>query len=165
MAIGVDCDGVVHRYGKGWHDGTLYDEPVKDAVRALEELMDYDAVFIFTARTNLHDVAAWLRVHGLPATPETEPNRRFWSTRGTLLVTNRKLPAHRYIDDRAIRFTSWEQTFRDMGLREAPRSPEDVIRELHVADADGFCVTCHEEDIHGRVLLHWPCPTIRAFDR
>lgn len=38
----------------------------------------------------------------------------FWNVRGELLVTNRKLPAVAYIDDRGIRFTSWTQALADL---------------------------------------------------
>ncbi|MFD6094727.1 hypothetical protein ACFVWN_01180 [Nocardiopsis flavescens] len=38
---------------------------------------------------------------------------RFWTRPGVLLVTDRKLPALVYIDDRAIRFTSWDQALND----------------------------------------------------
>lgn len=33
----------------------------------------------------------------------------FWNGRGQLLVTNRKLAATAYLDDRAVRFTDWPQ--------------------------------------------------------
>jgi len=33
----------------------------------------------------------------------------FWNALGQVLVTNRKLPAVAYVDDRAIRFESWPQ--------------------------------------------------------
>lgn len=35
---------------------------------------------------------------------------------GVLLVTNRKLPAIAYIDDRAVRFTDWDQALREVGV-------------------------------------------------
>jgi hypothetical protein len=38
----------------------------------------------------------------------------FWNLRGQLLVTDRKLPAVAYIDDRAIRFTHWDQALNDL---------------------------------------------------
>lgn len=40
---------------------------------------------------------------------------RFWNLRAQLLVTNRKLPANAYVDDRAVRFADWQQTMRDLG--------------------------------------------------
>lgn len=36
----------------------------------------------------------------------------FWNDQGRILVSNRKLPALAYVDDRAVRFTSWPQTMR-----------------------------------------------------
>lgn len=38
----------------------------------------------------------------------------FWNETGQLLVTNRKLPARLYLDDRAILFTSWDQALADI---------------------------------------------------
>jgi hypothetical protein len=37
----------------------------------------------------------------------------FWNG-PSILVTRRKLPAVAYIDDRAIRFTSWDQALADL---------------------------------------------------
>lgn len=38
----------------------------------------------------------------------------FWNLRGQLLVTNRKLAATSYLDDRAVRFVSWDQALADL---------------------------------------------------
>jgi hypothetical protein len=105
--IGVDFDGVIHRYSKGWHDGSIYDPPVPDALDSLRTIMVEHAVFVFTARP-VAPVAEWLIGHGLPATTNEPPC--FWSDRTQLLVTNRKFPAFVYIDDRAVRFETWPQT-------------------------------------------------------
>lgn len=37
----------------------------------------------------------------------------FWDAQGQILVTNRKLPAIAYIDDRAVRFLDWDQALAD----------------------------------------------------
>lgn len=39
----------------------------------------------------------------------------FWNLRGQLLVTNRKLAATAYLDDRAVRFESWSQALSALG--------------------------------------------------
>ena len=122
MTIAVDFDGVVHGYSRGWQDGTIYDEPLPDAILALELLMKRDAVFIHTTR-NAKQVARWIERtswHHIDCTthlPRTWYGRRkpFWDTRGLLLVTDRKLPATVYIDDRAHRFETWAKTMVDLG--------------------------------------------------
>jgi hypothetical protein len=40
----------------------------------------------------------------------------FWNQRGQLLVTNRKLAAVAYLDDRAVRFHDWEQAMSALGV-------------------------------------------------
>ena len=120
--LAVDFDGVIHRYSKGWQDGSIYDEPMPGAFPAIELLMDRYAVVVFTTRNQV-PVAKWIGersgldvrvdVPGDPDPPE------FWNTRGMLLVTNRKLPAVAYIDDRAIRFESWPQVTHDIEMLEA----------------------------------------------
>lgn len=120
MTIAVDFDGVIHTYGKGWQDGTIYDEPMPGALDGLTELMRRDAVFIHTSR-DPQSVALWIvEKLGITATWEMEDARphEFWNDRGRVLVTNRKLPATVYIDDRALRFESWEQT---LAALDAPR--------------------------------------------
>ncbi|WP_019629693.1 hypothetical protein [Actinomadura atramentaria] len=115
MAIGLDFDGPVHRYSRGWDDGTIYDPPAEGAVEGVHELMKRDAVFIFTARTSLLLVGAWLIQHGIPALLDNG-RHQFWNRRELVLVTNRKLPARVYIDDRAYRFTSWAQAFEELAF-------------------------------------------------
>ena len=36
--IGVDFDGVIHSNSLGFHDGTIYDEPIEGSREALERL-------------------------------------------------------------------------------------------------------------------------------
>ena len=36
--LAIDFDGVLHKYSKGFHDGTLYDMPVKDDQDLLRQL-------------------------------------------------------------------------------------------------------------------------------
>ncbi len=93
--IAVDFDGVIHKYRKAWHDGTIYDEPVdgaRDAIRLIKK--KGFRVVVFTARPDLDGIREWLKKHNIKVDD----------------VTNTKPGAVMYIDDRAVRFTHW----RDM---------------------------------------------------
>lgn len=109
--IAVDFDGVIHGYSHGWGNGRIYDSPVDGALDALHTLMEDYAVFIHTSRDPLQ-VADWLASYGFHVRTK-DLDVIFWDERGTLLITNRKLPALAYIDDRAIRFASWDQALAD----------------------------------------------------
>lgn len=110
--IAIDFDGVIHKYSKGWQNGAIYDNPVKGVHEALINLMKDYAVYIFTTRNTL-DVVNWMNINfwgdgemGFKTIPIPE-DVKFWQ--GTELgVSNRKLPAIAYIDDRGIRFTNWK---------------------------------------------------------
>lgn len=108
--IAVDFDGVIHAYSRGWHDGTCYDKPMAGAEEALKLLLRSHSVFILSTRSPL-DIITWfarempgLQVGGI------HPDAAFWDSATAIGITNRKLPAIAYIDDRGLRFTHW----RDM---------------------------------------------------
>ncbi|WP_066360310.1 hypothetical protein [Herbidospora mongoliensis] len=115
MTIAVDFDGVIHAYSKGWADGTIYDPPIPGAIEGLQQLMVEHAVFIHTSRA-ARPVAEWLAEHGITACVEEgiAAPLEFWNDRSQVLVTNRKLPAVAYLDDRAVRFTSWTAALHDL---------------------------------------------------
>jgi hypothetical protein len=123
QTVAVDFDGVLHSYDKGWHDGSIYGDWVPGADIALTQLMQRYAVFAHTTR-NPKQVARWIELrigHGVECTtrlPRTRWGRRkpFWNTQGLLLVTDRKLAAVAYIDDRAVRFTNWPDALAAVGI-------------------------------------------------
>lgn len=143
MAIAVDFDGVVHAYSRGWYDGTAYDEPMPGAIEGLRALMEKHAVFVHTSR-NVHQVAEWLTRHGFETTTFTPP--KFWNERGRLLVTNWKVPATAYLDDRAVRFTSWASALDELqhGGRKTSdlRGAFDRIDARHQPTTAETWVTC-----------------------
>jgi hypothetical protein len=114
QTVAVDFDGVLHSYERGWADGTIYGDWKCGADIALTQLMQRYAVFVHTTR-NPKQVARWIERqtgYGVECTtrlPRTWYGRRkpFWNTEGLLLVTDRKLAAVAYIDDRAVQFTDW----------------------------------------------------------
>ncbi len=98
--IAIDFDGVIHRYSEGYHDGTCYDVPMTGAFRAIRKLRakGYEVV-VFTARTNEDgEVSEWFEKHW-PVEPEYGDIPE---------ITNVKPAAIAFIDDRAIRFTNWQ---------------------------------------------------------
>jgi hypothetical protein len=99
--IAIDFDGVIHQYSKGWQKGVIYDPPTEGVVEAFYKLMEdgYDLV-IFTSRKDLEPVRQWMHKH-------FDFERRIghmWEP----AITNQKPIAIAYIDDRAIRFTNWQ---------------------------------------------------------
>lgn len=159
MTIAVDFDGVVHAYSRGWQDGTIYDPPLPGAVEGVRELMRLDPVFIFTSR-EVEQVMPWLESLGFDVTIDERCGKcggaghrrkstdatmftcstcygsgllHFWNERDQLLVTNRKLPARVYLDDRALRFESWEQTLAAFGAKLNPLITGNTVDMLEAA--------------------------------
>jgi len=113
-SIAVDFDGVIHRYSKGWHDGTIYDEPMEGAREALARIHRRYRVVIFTTRVNpdLHGgeqqmgrIQEWLARHGFRLGEHYDE------------ITHVKVPALAYIDDRALHFIDWTQALDELGSR------------------------------------------------
>jgi hypothetical protein len=110
--IAVDFDGVIHRYSRGWQDGSIYDPPVEGAFDALRAWRREVDVVIYTTRAN-HDaddegwrsgvaaIRAWFALRGAPDLAD-------------LPITDRKPLAVAYLDDRAVRFRDWSQATRDL---------------------------------------------------
>jgi hypothetical protein len=113
-SIAVDFDGVIHRYGKGWHDGRIYDEPVTGAREALARIHRRYQVVIFTTRVNpamdgageqRERIEAWLAEHDFVKGEHYDE------------ITHVKPPALAYIDDRALHFLDWDQALAELGER------------------------------------------------
>lgn len=110
--LGVDFDGVIHQYD-GWGDGSICGDPIGGALETIQKLATKFDVFIFTTRAREE-----LNYVHLEADRQI-PKIRFWlinhaSLRGldvdffeNIVITDRKMPAIAYIDDRGIRFTNW----------------------------------------------------------
>lgn len=110
--IAVDFDGVIHAYSEGWKDGTIYDEPMPGAVDGLLRLMRNHCVFIHTTRS-AELVIEWCRLHFPYNFEEIPKETLFWDKKFVIGVTNYKLPAVAYIDDRAVRFDKWSEIDSD----------------------------------------------------
>ncbi|PRX66146.1 hypothetical protein B0I32_106282 [Nonomuraea fuscirosea] len=150
--IAVDFDGVIHRYSRGWFDGTIYDEPVPGALDGLRTLMQHYAVFIHTSRSP-QDVAPWLVQRGFDVQVEYPGDpTQFWTERGALLVTRRKLPALAYLDDRAVQFTSWPLALAELLPADAAATtPPGSVDQVQVSAEDLRSLVqlarCHVENL------------------
>lgn len=124
--IAIDFDGVIHKYSRGWADGSIYDEPFEGVFEAIRELMKEHTVFIFSTRSPLQ-IKLWLNNHlywhdfpdgdlmlSYGYTCAIIPFwKKFWNKPNILGITKRKLPATIYIDDRAFLFSGdWKMTMK-----------------------------------------------------
>jgi hypothetical protein len=96
----VDFNGVLDAY-TGWKGPAHFDPPRPGARAFLEALRDRGyRIVIFTTRFE-DDVRRWARAHGLDELISA--------------VTDRKLPAHVFVDDRAVCFRGdFDATLRDI---------------------------------------------------
>jgi len=110
--VSIDFDGVIHAYSQGWQDGSCYDGPMPGAIDGIKALLSDYAVFILSTR-DPNQIIEWFGKHApeIPCGP-IEDEEKFWNKQGILGVTNRKLAAMVYIDDRAFVFTDWKNTMR-----------------------------------------------------
>ena len=103
--IGIDFDGVIHANSMGYHDGTIYDDPVPGTKEALSKLSLKYNIVVFTCKakpdralvngkTGTELVWEWLEQHNLAKFVKS--------------VTSEKPRAAFYIDDKAYRFKAWE---------------------------------------------------------
>ena len=105
--IGIDFDKVIHKCSKGYHDGTIYDEPVEGSYDALEKISEKYTIIVFTCKakpdrglidgkTGTELVWDWLEKHDMA---------KFVSK-----VTSEKPRAVAYIDDKGHRFKNWKES-------------------------------------------------------
>ena len=101
MKIAIDFDGTIcERNGIPTIGTVTFSPPMSGALDAVIFLKKLGhEVWIFTSNPNIKLVKSWLKLHNFPK----------------LEVTNTKKPAHVYIDDRALRFTNWQDMRKYFG--------------------------------------------------
>lgn len=112
MIIAIDFDGTLHRFSKGWHDGSVYDPPVDGAVESVKALIDAGhTVIIHTCRFNVGAYEGDKRSQDERIEAVTDWMDKY-GIRGHELWTEKGKPfADVYIDDKAICFTgNWAKT-------------------------------------------------------
>lgn len=109
--IGIDFDGVIHKNSKGFHDGTVYDDPIEGVEEALKVLSSKYNLVCFTAKakpnrpfingkTGKELVKDWLVKYDLD---------KYISD-----VTSEKPRAVVYIDDKSVKFNDWNSCLTEL---------------------------------------------------
>lgn len=105
--ICIDFDGVIHDDYLGFHDGTLYGDPISGAIDAIKSLSTKYIVIIYTCKANpdrplvdnktgIDLIWDWLEKHKIKECVSD--------------ITFNKPAALAYIDDKAVRFENWDKT-------------------------------------------------------
>jgi len=104
--IAIDFDGVIHRNSKGFHDGTIYDEPIEKSLESIKYLYQkgYEIVIyscklnpdrpLINGKTGEELMWEWLEKHGFKEYISNVSWGKPWATL--------------YVDDKGLRFTDWD---------------------------------------------------------
>ncbi len=111
ITLSMDFDGVIHSYSQGWLDGSVYDKPVPGSLEFISEIMWKHQISVFVLSTrNSYQIKEWFdnvvfkdteRLFQTTVIPE---NIERWEEKCNLGITNKKLQASIYLDDRALTF-------------------------------------------------------------
>lgn len=142
--VAFDFDGVIHAYTRGWQDGQIYDEPVEGIFDLIREVQTKHAVFIYSTRDSEsiahwlvrkdpgfrcvtergyrsgYQTTWWWDNGVVTNAPMVRGQEiflgtiKFWNDHENIFVTDRKLPALAYVDDRAVRFLTVYQTRNEL---------------------------------------------------
>lgn len=118
--IAFDFDNVIHKYRRGWQDGSIYDGLNTDILKLIGTLLEEGhKVFIMSTRSRsqikmhfdklnlLHDSDrdSHIGTSAIPFRYETFWGfRKFWNKRNVCGICNHKAVFDVLIDDRVIRF-------------------------------------------------------------
>ncbi len=122
--VAIDFDGVIHKYSRGWQGGKIYDPIDVTGIRVMQEA-GY-AVAIMTAR-DVHSIVDALPDDYPRTVIDPKCEIKFWDGGESgldVLITNRKIAAVAYIDDRAVIHDfgdNWTETLKDVRALESWR--------------------------------------------
>lgn len=151
MKIAVDFDNVIYDYDGKWRGGELKLPPVPGAIEAMQQLAQDHTLIIFSTRGWLKKhrerMAAWMDSYAIPYhdIARTKPN------------------ADAYIDDKALRFTTWgEVLYLLQPGQQVPTHCEVAVFGLRQDDNAGRIL--RNADAFGAAHVHFVAchPTIRG---
>jgi len=112
VTLALDFDGVIHKYSQGWHDGSIYDDSVPGAIEFIAEMMwkHQWSIFIMSTR-DPQQIKEWFEQkifkpgqESLFSVTVIDESVQKWTNKCNLGITNRKLQATVYVDDRGLTF-------------------------------------------------------------
>jgi len=108
--IGIDFDGVIHKCSKGYHDGTVYDDPIDGSLESLKTIKEMGFNIIIYSCKSRSDrpsvngkngtemIWDWLEKHNVKHLVSD--------------VVSEKPRAICFIDDKGYRFQNWIDTIK-----------------------------------------------------
>ena len=108
--IGIDFDGVIHKCSKGYHDGTVYDDPIDGSLESLKTIKEMGFNIIIYSCKSRSDrpsvngkngtemIWDWLEKHNVKHLVSD--------------VVSEKPRAICFIDDKGYRFENWIDTIK-----------------------------------------------------
>ena len=158
--ICIDFDGVIADYSQGFQGPDVFGEPLPGASEAIRRLHEKgNKVIIFTTRQDTHSLRDYLVRNGIWY---DEINTNSDQPEGT---NPGKPIADIYLDDRAVRFTSWAKTLADKVVQPLVKSLDQMMDEMHLIKShihqytrkDGTVVQEHDDKRikkHPSILEH-----------